>query len=219
MFKLYYKMSYFEMFPLLNQKKNILKKKKKIHQQYEFGAHFKYTDLFGRLINLINILPKERLGENGIYFIDDNKNNNVSSDLIKNFYKKNNLVPSSLPISLKNKYKYKLSLKLKNNSKSIDQKQTLLFSNYLFNLPNKKNYKSEFSNNFSTEKNNVNDNNISKNKTSNFSFLKNNRNKHINNIYKIHNFNDKIFHTIDNNTNSDLKLPKIECKFKFNKKI
>ena len=208
-------MSYFEMFPLLNQKKNILKKKKKIHQQYEFGAHFKYTDLFGRLINLINILPKERLGENGIYFIDDNKNNNVSSDLIKNFYKKNNLVPSSLPISLKNKYK--LALKLKNNSKSIDQKKTLLFSNYLFNLPNKKNNKSEFSNNYSIDKNIVNDNNISKNKTSNFSFLKNNRNKQINNIYKIYNFNDKIFHTIDNN--SDLKLPKIEYKFKFNKKI
>ena len=215
MIKLYYKMSYFEMFPILNKKKNILKKKKKIHQQYEFGAHFKYTDLFGRLINLINILPKERLGENGIYFIDDNKNNNVSSNLIKNFYKKNNLVPSSLPISLKNKYK--LALKLKNNSKSIDQKKTLLFSNYLFNLPNKKNNKSEFSNNYSIDKNNVNDNNISKNKTSNFSFLKNNRNKQINNIYKIYNFNDKIFHTIDNN--SDLKLPKIEYKFKFNKKI
>ena len=215
MIKLYYKMSYFEMFPILNKKKNILKKKKKIHQQYEFGAHFKYTDLFGRLINLINILPKERLGENGIYFIDDNKNNNVSSNLIKNFYKKNNLVPSSLPISLKNKYK--LALKLKNNSKSIDQKQTLLFSNYLFNLPNKKNNKSEFSNNYSIDKNIVNDNNISKNKTSNFSFLKNNRNKQINNIYKIYNFNDKIFHTIDNN--SDLKLPKIEYKFKFNKKI
>ena len=169
MIKLYYKMSYFEMFPILNKKKNILKKKKKIHQQYEFGAHFKYTDLFGRLINLINILPKERLGENGIYFIDDNKNNNVSSNLIKNFYKKNNLVPSSLPISLKNKYK--LALKLKNNSKSIDQKQTLLFSNYLFNLPNKKNNKSEFSNNYSIDKNIVNDNNISKNKTSNFSYL------------------------------------------------
>lgn len=215
MIKLYYKMSYFEMFPILNKKKNILKKKKKIHQQYEFGAHFKYTDLFGRLINLINTLPKERLGDNGIYFIDDNKKNNNSTDLIKNFYKKNNLVPSSLPISLKNKYK--LALKLKNNSKSIDQKKTLLFSNYLFNLPNKKNNKSEFSNNYSIDKNIVNDNNISKNKTSNFSFLKNNRNKQINNIYKIYNFNDKIFHTIDNN--SDLKLPKIEYKFKFNKKI
>ena len=215
MIKLYYKMSYFEMFPILNKKKNILKKKKKIHQQYEFGAHFKYTDLFGRLINLINTLPKERLGDNGIYFIDDNKKNNNSTDLIKNFYKKNNLVPSSLPISLKNKYK--LALKLKNNSKSIDQKQTLLFSNYLFSLPNKKNNKSEFSNNYSIDKNIVNDNNISKNKTSNFSFLKNNRNKQINNIYKIYNFNDKIFHTIDNN--SDLKLPKIEYKFKFNKKI
>jgi hypothetical protein len=203
------------MFPILNKKKNILKKKKKIHQQYEFGAHFKYTDLFGRLINLINTLPKERLGDNGIYFIDDNKKNNNSTDLIKNFYKKNNLVPSSLPISLKNKYK--LALKLKNNSKSIDQKKTLLFSNYLFNLPNKKNNKSEFSNNYSIDKNIVNDNNISKNKTSNFSFLKNNRNKQINNIYKIYNFNDKIFHTIDNN--SDLKLPKIEYKFKFNKKI
>ena len=36
-------------------------------------------------------------------------------------------------------------------------------------------------------------------------------------ILVIYNFNDKIFHTIDNN--SDLKLPKIEYKFKFNKKI
>ena len=218
-------MSYFEMFPLLNQKKNILKKKKKIHQEYEFGAHFKYTDLFGRLINLINILPKERLGENGIYFIDDNNNNNnnnkrnsdISNDLIKNFYKK---IKFGHSISIKNKN----FLKLKNNSKfknfkPIDTNKILLYKNYLFNLPNKKNYKNDLNNNYSTEKNNLNDNNISKNKTSNFSFLKNNRNKHINNIYKIYNFNDKIFHTIDNNTNNNLKLPKIEYKFKSNKNI
>jgi len=213
-------MSYFEMFPLLNQKKNILKKKKKIHQEYEFGAHFKYTDLFGRLINLINILPKERLGDNGIYFIDDNNKNNkrnsdISSDLIKNFYKKTNFGP----ISIKNKN----FLKIKNNSKlknfkNIDTNKTLLYRNYLFNLPNKKNHKNDSINNYSTEKYISNDNNTSKNKTSNFSFLKNNRNKQINNIYKIYNFNDKIFHTIDNNINNNLILPKIEYKFKFNKK-
>lgn len=35
---------------------------------YENSAHFKYIDLFSRLVNLVQTLPSFRLGNNGVYF-------------------------------------------------------------------------------------------------------------------------------------------------------
>ena len=77
-------MSYFNMEPRTDIVKS--KSKEKKHNIYEFGAHFKYRDLYKSLINLVNILPSERLGSNGIYFQHDENNNNRELSY-KNFLK------------------------------------------------------------------------------------------------------------------------------------
>ena len=200
-------------------------KKKKIHQQYEFGAHFKYTDLFSRLIDLINYLPKERLGNNGVYFQDDNLKNQRNSVILDhlndNIYQKFNIEPSqNKKNTTKNSnlisFKFRKNLKL-NRLKTIDNSKPsnplLLYNNYLVSLPNKK-YKYNSNNFNSCEKNYFNS--PQKNKTTNYSIFKNNRNKK-NDINKISNFNTTIFNTVETNINKKYKLPKIDCKYKLKK--
>lgn len=53
------------MFTLLTKKE---KKVKEAPKQYEYGAYFKTQDLFAKLLDLVNTLPVDRLGKNGIYF-------------------------------------------------------------------------------------------------------------------------------------------------------
>jgi hypothetical protein len=43
-------------------------KKHKNKQKYEFGAYFKYIDLYKKLIKLMNEISVDRIGNNGIYF-------------------------------------------------------------------------------------------------------------------------------------------------------
>ena len=40
---------------------------------YEHGAYFKSHDLFTKLLDLIENFPVDRLGNNGVYFQYDNK--------------------------------------------------------------------------------------------------------------------------------------------------
>ena len=53
------------MFTLLTKKE---KKVEEAPKQYEYGAYFKTQDLFSKLLDLVNTLPVDRLGKNGIYF-------------------------------------------------------------------------------------------------------------------------------------------------------
>ena len=50
--------------------------KKKNKKKYEFGAYFKYTDLYYKLIKLVNEISIGRLGKNGIYFEEETNNKN-----------------------------------------------------------------------------------------------------------------------------------------------
>lgn len=45
-------------------------KKKKV-TSFEHGAHFPYIEVYNRLTNLINELPADRFGRDGVYFQDD----------------------------------------------------------------------------------------------------------------------------------------------------
>ena len=67
-------MSYFDIEPKKKKLEN-RKSKETIHYTYENGAHFKYINLYKSLIDLVNILPSERLGNDGIYFEEDEKEN------------------------------------------------------------------------------------------------------------------------------------------------
>ena len=49
---------------------------KKEHTYNEHGAHFKYSDLFSRLLDLFTTLPKERLGYKGMLFQEETKSTN-----------------------------------------------------------------------------------------------------------------------------------------------
>lgn len=59
---------------------------KKEHTYNEHGAHFKYSDLFSRLLDLFTTLPKERIGYNGMLFQEETKSinetpNNINTQL------------------------------------------------------------------------------------------------------------------------------------------
>ena len=57
----------------------LAKKEKKVEEapkQYEYGAYFKTQDLFSKLLDLVNTLPVDRLGKNGIYFQKENTDAN-----------------------------------------------------------------------------------------------------------------------------------------------
>ena len=41
-------------------------KKYEFQKRYEYGAFFKYEDLYRKLINLLTILPSNQIGNNGI---------------------------------------------------------------------------------------------------------------------------------------------------------
>lgn len=105
-------MKYFHFCP--NEKKQKIFKPK----YYEGGAHFKYIELFSRLVNLITILPQEQIGDKGTVFQEDH---NIQNNFIfmKKKYKesrnKNSHIrlfasqPSYETHSLNNKIKIKLS--------------------------------------------------------------------------------------------------------------
>ena len=46
------------------------KKQKETHpvKKYEYGAYFRVKDLFTKLLDLIEVIPVDRLGNDGIYF-------------------------------------------------------------------------------------------------------------------------------------------------------
>ena len=49
---------------------------KKHDNKYEYGAYFKYNDLYKALLNLIPILSSNRFGKDGIYFQRNEKKMN-----------------------------------------------------------------------------------------------------------------------------------------------
>ena len=146
-------MSYFDIEPKKKRTEK-QKSKEKTHYTYENGAHFKYIDLYKALINLVNTLPSERLGNDGIYFEEDEKENKDFNKTV-NYYNNNNEILTD------RKYK-KITLSHSRNKLFIKKKQNLnpnriifkkdffkyfinnsynqnnLFSNYINNNPKHK---------------------------------------------------------------------------------
>lgn len=61
----------------MSLKKEMKDNKETIGKLYEHGAHFKYIDLFKSLVDLVSVLPSERLGNNGVYFQDDEEKHTI----------------------------------------------------------------------------------------------------------------------------------------------
>ena len=126
-------MSYFNMKPSIDIVKS--KSKEKKHNIYEFGAHFRYRDLYKSLINLVNILPSERLGSNGIYFQHDENNNNRELSY-KNFLKERKYYLNKIKFSASKKKKFikdKSKIKFRNVKSKIQIKKNKDFSPFLNN--------------------------------------------------------------------------------------
>ncbi len=126
-------MSYFNMEPSTDIVKS--KSKEKKHNIYEFGSHFRYRDLYKSLINLVNILPSERLGSNGIYIQHDEKNS--MKDLsYNNFLKERKFYLDKIKISIpkkKNLINNKSKIKFRNVKTKIQIKKNKDFSPFLKN--------------------------------------------------------------------------------------
>lgn len=69
---------------------------------FEHGAHFKYMDLFKSLVELVSILPSERLGNNGIYFQDDEEKHNIlKKETLQKIRSNKTLLHITLPKAMK----------------------------------------------------------------------------------------------------------------------
>ena len=84
-------------------------KKYEFKKRYDYGAFFKFEDLYRELINLLTILPSSQIGNNGIYFQKHHENKSTHlnlENLNKAYIKKNpnNILKINL-ISLKKKKK------------------------------------------------------------------------------------------------------------------
>jgi hypothetical protein len=167
---------------------------KKRNKRYEYGAFFKYQELFKKLIDLMSILPKERLGFNGIYF---QRNNNLNIIKITNStisYFRNSL--NSIKCDSNNNIldeSYKKNIISSNSKESKNTKRENLFMTTLpkltslkrkkFNLfsPNNtesnffKEYKSRNYNNKHKERNNSSSPIYKTINQNNLDFLKNNK--------------------------------------------
>jgi len=155
-----------------------MKKNKK--KFFEHGAHFKYLDLYKKLIQLIPYINSDRIGNNGNYFIEQNSNginysnfniNKIKSDLTekinnsksylkhKNFsYDFNTNKKSNINMDNNKIINYKYYFKVKENNKmKINLKKNLPkinnFSPISFHSINKIKYfspENKYNNNFST---------------------------------------------------------------------
>ena len=84
-------------------------KKYEFKKRYDYGAFFKFEDLYRELINLLTILPSSQIGNNGIYFQKHHENKSTHlnlENLNKAYIKKNpnNILKINL-FSLKKKKK------------------------------------------------------------------------------------------------------------------
>ena len=156
--------------------------KRKNKKKYEFGAYFKYSDLYYKLIKLMNEISIDRIGKNGIYFGEETNNNNNTN--IKNDFSfnknlnspKNNINSFKLEsYSNKTNNSFLSSFKINNNNDkqytSIHLKKYKLFP-FIYSPKKQINY--------FTSKFNVNDNiNNSTTKYSNTSIFNNNSSRSI----------------------------------------
>ena len=84
-----------------------LKKEKKINKEpsgqlFEHGAHFKYMDLFKSLVDLVSVLPSQRLGNNGVYFQDDEDRQNIlKKETIQKIRSNKTLLHITLPKAMR----------------------------------------------------------------------------------------------------------------------
>ena len=98
---------------------------------YENGAHFKYIQLFKRLVNLVSILPAERLGHNGIYFQHDDTDSKLNLSVLHNMKSHKSLIHILIPKSLRNSpLKYTSTIKHTNTNTKNKETRMNTFSNY-----------------------------------------------------------------------------------------
>lgn len=115
---------FFETYGSCFCKKSTLPKKEPTYGEH--GAHFKYSDLFSKLLDLFTSLPKERIGYNGMLFQEQTKSN--TETLTNNI---NTNIP--LPILIENSTYSKQILKSRNfisqHNKNLFKKKLACLSN------------------------------------------------------------------------------------------
>jgi len=156
---------------------------KKSKKKYEFGAYFKYADLYEKLIKLINEISIDRIGKNGIYFEEETNNSN------NNIFQNNFSFNKSLNSPKNNFSSFKLQSYLnKSNNSFLSSFKNNNNNNKQYKLKHLKKYKlfpfiysPKPQNNYFTSKINNYDNiyNCSNTKYSNSSIFNNNSSRSI----------------------------------------
>lgn len=59
---------------------------------YEHGAFFKYQDLYKRLLDLMTILPSDRIGDKGVYIQNNNESHIINPNVIIKLREKKNKI-------------------------------------------------------------------------------------------------------------------------------
>lgn len=114
---------------IIQRRRDNTKEKTEDIKYYENGAHFKYIELFKSLVNLVSILPAERLGHNGIYFQHDDTDSKLDLSLLYNMKSHKSLIHIVIPKSMKKSpVKYSPTIK-HTNTKNIEPRMNT-FGNY-----------------------------------------------------------------------------------------
>jgi hypothetical protein len=187
------------------KKKNI--KKDPRHHHYEYGAHFKYQDLYSSLVNLYYSLPKERQG----IMINDDFHDGKALENISNNYL--NIVPRYVKSVKENSRYFSKANLLNNKGKSCESnhkffpfsknKKMIEYRNFLKIIQNIK-YKISDK---STKKNSSNEN---------INFNKLNLNNTVNKITELNPNKIILFNSLNNNT---IDGPILSTKIKKNKNL
>lgn len=110
---------------------------------YEHGAYFKSHDLFTKLLDLIETLPVERLGNDGVYFQKENNDkiteNNVNIRKTLTFPSKLPKIYSTFSPKKNISFQYASPQKIKSNLKIINDKFVLLEHSFKLSKVKKKN--------------------------------------------------------------------------------
>ena len=70
--------------------------KKKQGKTYEHGAYFKYQDLYKSLLDLMTILPSDRIGNKGVYIQNNNESHIINQNVIIKLRKQKNKMMNNI---------------------------------------------------------------------------------------------------------------------------
>ena len=130
----------------MNDNNIIVEKEFKIHGiTYEFGAYFKYKDLFKRLLDLMTVLPNDRIDNKEIYFQTEQNSKNINQNILFNLRNQKNKIIKNIKSLFESLSNHPISIENNNKTISYPLKNNLIIRNLNNNNNKNKSLRKYFS--------------------------------------------------------------------------